>query len=194
MASSIPAISTDSYFFAPPWSRGNENLFFYYIGEEIVVGRWIRGSFQNNVDCLASIYRRIHSAPSLSPLRRLSPEDLTTKLRQWRRRFDIFTYLTSHPHVDYAFHSSNPPPRAINHLWTELSEVFLEVLYYRQLSEKNLPTLQSMFRALVHLYWGRDLTLILPAALPYVDPTLLECSNVEFVLSSSTVSSWPSIE
>lgn len=190
----VLTMSRNTYVFPPPWNQGCEDFLFYYIAEETSSGHWIKGNLKNNVDYLESIHRQIHSSPLPRVLRHFCLEDFVTRFGQWHSLFHIFSFIITHHHVDYRHRLSNPAPRAMCLIWSELLEVCPEFMYFKEAGEANWPILQSMFRAPTSPNCGRSSVLSLRVALSYVDPALLACSDTESVCFGSNVSSYPSLE
>lgn len=141
-------------FFVPPGTKDLESVVLEYISNVILEGRWVAGSLENNIICLGDIQRGIRQNHPSHNIRDISFEQFIGKYRRWRRSYYKFSFLTSNPHMDYAFFYTDNPPNAINLMWEELSEVCPWVLYYCLRGKRHWSTLENMFQAPLDSYLG----------------------------------------
>lgn len=181
MASPNIPLSQDYYFYLSHWSREAETVVISFVHGQISSGTWVVGHHQNSHDV----------CPFLDEV---SPTDFSDQLRQWRRRYHIFTMLNTYHRVTYAPSPQNSPPRALNLIWIELVEICPEVCYYKREGELNWHILKTILRRPSFLYWGIFIPQGPLERLAFVYPVLLDCSDAESIRSSFIVSSWAPLE
>lgn len=104
--------------------------------------------------CLADMCHNLHHNRFCLDFASLTSAHLDVKYHEWRRRYYIFFWLTSHPLVSYSSNPANPPPRAASVVWNELANICPNIRYYKE-GERHWGTLQGMFRPPWPLTWER---------------------------------------
>lgn len=110
-----------------------------------MVGRWIEMDLRSRRRCLVDVCHNLHHNRLCPDFTSVTAANLDLKYREWRRRYRMFFWLTSHPLVCYSSNLSNPPPRAASVVWNELADICPNIRCYKEEGVRHRGTLQGCF-------------------------------------------------
>lgn len=140
----------DGAFYTSSWTHEQEKHLLTLLSHEYMSGRWIVGDYDNNRSIVSVIQFNaiFHKGPSFN----LPESFYQRKYLEWLHRFHLFHWLSLSPSLsfDTRLYRVRGPPS----VWSELSFITHDVLYYSLENKLNWPFFCLLFKPSRLSFWA----------------------------------------